>query len=224
MWAKWLKESTFRVDPSTCAIVPQEASDPLTPSERTGLMLKELQIQSLWHAGNANKAKSVRGVRLRDNRAPIHRLFCRTAVANAGSEGKSRESKTWRGDSSPGRLPGLQPRSFLRRTPGPVRYLAPQRASGSLEAAGPARPQLCSAGFPAHSFKLRFLREAAPLNLTSQERLGERGDWNRAAYPEVRQKTPAPQLPRGEGEQWFRWPSVTHGTELALPFSLQISS
>lgn len=89
-----------------------------------------------------------------------------TAVATMGSKGKSRESKTQRGASSL-----KQPRSFLSRSPGLVQYPVLQEVSGSLVAAGPAQPQLCSAGLPARSFQLRLLREAAPLNLSSKEHL-----------------------------------------------------
>lgn len=89
-----------------------------------------------------------------------------TAVATVGSKGKSRESKTQCGASSL-----EQPRSFVSRNPGLVQYPVLQKVSGSLVAAGPTQPQLCSAGLSARSFQLRFLREATPLNLSSKEHL-----------------------------------------------------
>lgn len=50
--------------------------------------------------------------------ATEHQRFCRTAAANAGSKGKTRASKTGRGDSSPRCFPGLQPWSLLSRKAG----------------------------------------------------------------------------------------------------------
>lgn len=60
--------------------------------------------------------------------------------------------------------------------------------SVSLVAAGPTQPQLCTAGLRACSFKLHFLREATPLNLSSKDYLWEQGDCNGAAHPVVHQK------------------------------------
>lgn len=125
------------------------------------------EVQSFWWTGNVNEGRSVQGVRLQDSQASVHRFsWISYSSGHRGLQGKEQGKQNTTRCLFPR---ATQELSKQEPRPGAIPVL--QEVSSSVVAAGPTQPQLCSAGLPACSFQLRFLREAAPLNLSSKEHL-----------------------------------------------------